>query len=135
MAFGDFYHYERQAVKLKPGVYDVQLTRIYETNINGYRVLKFEFKVDGITSLTAPGNFILFDCSDHTDPEKVNMFIRRASKIKECFILKGGFNEANYVAWTNKKGQIVVSQDSAGFLNVGDFLPNEKLTDADRSML
>lgn len=135
MAFGDFYHYEEQAVVLKPGAYDVELTRVFETNLNGYRVLKFEFRVEGMSFRTTPGNFVLFDVSDPQDPEKISMFNRKASKIKECFILKGPFCETNYVAWQGKKGKIFVSTDKAGFVNVSDFYPNEKLTDTDRAML
>lgn len=135
MAFGNFYHYEEQAVVLKPGAYDVELTRVYETNINSYKVLKFEFSVEGMSFKTSPGNFVLFDVSDPQDPEKISMFNRKASKIKECFVLKGPFCETNYVAWQGKKGKILVSTDKAGFVNVSDFYPNEKLTDADRAML
>lgn len=135
MAFGDFYHYEEQAVVLKPGAYDVVLTRVFETSINNYRVLKFEFSVEGVPYKTSPGNFILFDVSDPQEPEKISMFIRKASKIKECFMLKGPFCDANYVAWQGKKGRIFVSIDKAGYANVSDFYPNEKLTDADRAML
>lgn len=135
MAFGDFYRYEEQAVVLKPGVYDVELLRIFETNISNYRVLKFKFRVEGIPYKTSPGDFILFDVSDPQDPEKLSMFIRKASKIKECFILKGSFCEANYVAWQGKKGRISVSIDKSGYATVSDFYPNEKLTDADRAML
>lgn len=135
MAFGDFYHYEEQAVVLKPGAYDVELTRVFETTINSYRVLKFEFKVEGMSFKTSPNNFVLFDVSDPQDPEKISMFNRKASKIKECFMLKGPFCEANYVAWQGKKGKILVSADTAGFVNVSNFYPNEKLTDTDRVML
>ena len=135
MAFGDFYHYEEQAVVLKPGVYDVILTRVFETLLNSYRVLKFEFRVEGMPFRSSPGNFILFDVSDPEDPEKIAMFNRKASKIKECFMLKGPFCEANYVAWQGKKGKVLVSADKAGFMNVSDFYPNEKLTATDRAML
>ena len=135
MAFGNFYHYEVQAVTLKPGAYDVVLTRIFETMINGYKVLKFEFRVEGINSRTSPGNFVLFDATDPEDQEKVKMFIKKASKIKECFILKGPFTEANYVAWEGKKGKIYIEKDDTGFTNVKNFYPNENLTDNDRTML
>lgn len=135
MAFGDFYRYEEQAVVLKQGVYDVELLRIFETNISNYRVLKFKFRVVGTPYKTSPGDFVLFDVSDPQDPEKLSMFIRKASKIKECFILKGPFCEANYVGWQGHKGKILVSIDKSGYANVSDFYPNEKLTDDDKAML
>ena len=133
--FGSTFKYEDQAIKLKPGVYDVTLERPFETMINGYHVLKFPFTVDGVNQRTNPDNFVLFDVKDGDDQEKVRMFIRKASRIKACFILKGPFAEENYVAWTGKKGSISVVEDEQGYLNVKDFLPNKNLTAADKIQL
>lgn len=133
--FGSNFKYEDQATRLKPGIYDVTLERPYETMINGYHVLKFPFTVDGVNQRTNPDNFVLFDVKDGDDPGKVKMFVRKASKIKACFILKGRFAEENYVAWTGKKGCISVVEDEAGFMNVKDFLPNVNLTAADKVQL
>ena len=133
--FGNVFKYEDQAIKLKPGIYDVTLERPYETDINGYHVLKFPFTVDGVNQRTNPDNFVLFDVKDGDDPEKIKMFIRKASRIKACFILKGPFTEENYVAWTGKKGSISVVEDEAGFMNVKDFLPNANLTAVDKIQL
>ena len=133
--FGSVFKYEDQAIKLKPGIYDVTLERPFETMINGYHVLKFPFTVDGVNQRTNPDNFVLFDAKDGDDPEKVKMFIRKASRIKACFILKGPFAEENYVAWTGKKGSISVVEDEIGYMNVKDFLPNVNLTAADKIQL
>ena len=133
--FGNVFKYEDQAVRLKPGIYDVTLERPFETMINGYHVLKFPFTVDGVNQRTNPDNFVLFDTKDEDDQEKIKMFIKKASKIKACFILKGPFAEENYVAWTGKKGSISVVEDAQGFLNVKDFLPNKNLTAADKIQL
>lgn len=133
--FGNVFKYEDQAIKLKPGIYDVTLERPFETMINGYHVLKFPFTVDGTNQRTNPDNFVLFDAKDGDDPEKIKMFIKKASRIKACFILKGAFSEANYVAWTGKKGSISVVEDEQGYLNVKDFLPNVNLTAADKIQL
>ena len=133
--FGSNFKYEDQAIRLKPGLYDVTLERPYETDINGYHVLKFPFTVDGVNQRTNPDNFVLFDVKDDDDPEKVKMFVKRASRIKACFILKGRFAEENYVAWTGKKGCISVVEDDQGYLNVKDFIPNKNLTAADKVQL
>lgn len=133
--FGSIFKYEDQAIKLKPGIYDVTLERPYETNMNGYHVLKFPFTVDGVNQRTSPDSFVLFDVKDNDDPEKIRMFIKKASRIKACFILKGRFAEENYVAWTGKKGSISVVEDGQGFINVRDFLPNVNLTAADKMQL
>ena len=133
--FGSIFKYEDQAIKLKPGIYDVTLERPYETNINGYHVLKFPFTVDGVNQRTNPDSFVLFDVKDNDDPEKIRMFIKKASRVKACFILKGRFAEENYVAWTGKKGSISVVEDEQGYINVRDFLPNVNLTAADKIQL
>lgn len=133
--FGNVFKYEDQAIKLNPGIYDVTLERPFETMINGYHVLKFPFTVDGVNQRTNPDNFILFDVKDGDDQKKIKMFIKKASKIKACFILKGPFAEENYVAWTGKKGSISVVEDDTGFMNVKDFLPNKNLTAADKIQL
>ena len=133
--FGSVFKYEDQSIKLKPGIYDVTLERPFETMINGYHVLKFPFTVDGVNQRTNPDNFILFDVKDGDDQEKIKMFIRKASRIKACFILKGPFAEENYVAWTGKKGSISVVEDDQGYMNVKDFLPNVNLTAADKIQL
>ena len=133
--FGSNFKYEDQAIRLKPGLYDVTLERPYETDINGYHVLKFPFTVDGVNQRTNPDNFVLFDVKDGDDSEKMKMFVKRASKIKACFILKGRFAEENYVAWTGKKGCISVVEDDQGYLNVKDFIPNKNLTAADKVQL
>lgn len=133
--FGSIFKYEDQAVKLKPGVYDVTLERPYETDINGYHVLKFPFTVDGVNQRTNPDSFVLFDVKDNDDPEKIRMFIKKASRVKACFILKGRFAEENYVAWIGKKGSISVVEDEQGYVNVRDFLPNVNLTAADKIQL
>ena len=135
MAFGNCYHYEEQAVALKPGVYEVCLERPYETDINGFHVLKFPFTVDGINQRTNPDSFILFDVKDDDDPEKVQAFIRKASRIKACFILKGRFTEENYLAWTGKKGCIFVIKNEQGYMEVKDFLQNVNLTAEDKVQL
>lgn len=133
--FGSNFKYEDQALKLKTGIYDVTLERPYETDMNGYHVLKFPFTVDGVNARTSPSNFVLFDVKEEDNPEKIKMFNQRASKIKACFILKGRFAEENYVAWTGKKGKICIKEDDAGFMSVKDFLPNENLTAADKVQL
>ena len=133
--FGSNFKYEDQAVKLKPGIYDVTLERPFETMINGYNVLKFPFTVDGVNQRTNPDNFVLFDAKNDDDPVKIKMFIKKASKIKACFILKGPFTEANYICWEGKKGSISVVEDETGYMNVKDFLPNQNLTAADKIQL
>lgn len=133
--FGVTFKFEDPARPLSVGDYDVTLEKPYETEVSGYKVLKFPFRVDGRNESVTPNEFVLFDTKPEDGEDKVKMFIRRASKIKACFILKGVFTEANYVAWAGHKGRIRIDKDKAGFLWVSEFYANENLTAADKLQL
>lgn len=135
MAFGDCYRYERQPVTLEPGAYDVYLIWIHEDVIDGRRALRFEFKVKGMPSLPSPGEFVLFDVTEHDGKGAVDEFNARVSKIKECFALYGSFGEENYMKWEMKEGRVYVSADRSGKLVVSNFFPKANLTDFDREKL
>lgn len=133
--FGSSFKFEDPSRPLNVGDYEVTLQKPYETELSGYRVLKFPFTVNGINEPVSPNEFILFDTNPEDGEDKMKMFIKRASKIKACFILKGTFCEANYVSWSGHKGKICISKDKAGFLWVSDFYQNENLTAADKVQL
>ena len=133
--FGSSFKYEDPIRPLLVGDYEVTLQLPYEATVSGYKVLKFPFTVDGEKEEVSPNEFVLFDTNPEDGEDKMRMFIRRASKIKACFILKGSFNEANYVSWAGHKGKIHVAKDKAGFLWVSDFYQNENLTAADKLQL
>lgn len=133
--FASSFKYEDPVRPLLVGDYEVTLQKPYETTVSGYKVLKFPFTVDGEKEEVSPNEFVLFDTNPEDGKEKMKMFIRRASKIKACFILKGSFNETNYMSWVGHKGRIHVAKDKAGFLWVSDFYQNENLTLADKLQL
>ena len=133
--FGSSFKYEDPVRPLLVGDYEVTLQKPYETTVGGYKVLKFPFTVDGELEEVSPNEFVLFDTHPEDGEEKMKMFIVRASKIKACFILKGSFNETNYMSWAGHKGRIHVAKDKAGFLWVSDFYQNENLTAGDKLQL
>lgn len=133
--FGSSFKYEDPVRPLLVGDYEVTLQKPYETTVSGYKVLKFPFTVDGEKEEVSPNEFVLFDTNPEDGEDKMHMFIRRASKIKACFILKGSFSEANYMSWAGHKGRIHVAKDKAGFLWVSDFYQNQNLTAADKLQL
>ena len=133
--FGSSFKYEDPVRPLLVGDYEVTLQKPYETTVSGYKVLKFPFTVDEEKEEVSPNEFVLFDTKPEDGEDKMKMFIRRASKIKACFILKGSFNEANYVSWAGHKGKIHIDKDKAGFLWVSDFYQNADLTAADKLQL
>lgn len=133
--FGSSFKYEDPVRPLLVGDYKVTLQKPYETTVSGYKVLKFPFTVDEEKEEVSPNEFVLFDTKPEDGEDKMKMFIRRASKIKACFILKGSFNEVNYVSWAGHKGKIHIDKDKAGFLWVSDFYQNADLTAADKLQL
>lgn len=125
MSFGASYSYQKQPKVLSNGDYNVTLEVPYETTVSGYNVLRFPFTVDGETEKVIPNYFDLFDCTDPTNPAKIEQFKKQASKIKACFKLSGPFNETNYTLWAKHKGKIRIEKSDTGFVNVVQFYKAE----------
>lgn len=122
MNYAGRYHYKEQALPLKDGEYDVELEEPFETDVAGYHVLRFPFKVVGIRENVVPNYFDLFDVSNELDEKQVQLFERNASKIKACFLLQGDFVPTSYFTWKGRRGRIVVKKQESGFINVVNFL-------------
>lgn len=125
MSFGTNYSYEKQPKILADGDYDITLGKPTETTVAGFSVLRFPFTVDGETEKTVPNYFDLFDCTDVSNPDKVAMFRKQASKIKACFNLGGNFSEPNYIKWQGSKGKVRIEKSKAGFVNIVQFYKAE----------
>lgn len=123
--FGQNYSYRKQPKILADGDYNITLIKPYETQVAGFNVLRFPFTVDGETEHCVPNYFDLFDCTDPTDTEKMQMFQKNASKIKACFKLGGNFGELNYIKWNGSKGKVRIEKSKAGFVNVVHFYKAE----------
>ena len=123
--FGQNYSYQKQPKILADGDYNITLGKPHETQVAGFNVLRFPFTVDGETEPCVPNYFDLFDCTDPTDTEKMEMFLKNASKIKACFKLGGNFGEPNYIKWNGSKGKVRIEKSKAGFVNVVQFYKAE----------
>ena len=121
MGFGRSFQYVNQPKVLKDGDYVVKLGLAYETEVAGYKVLRFPFTVEGEKEECRPNYFDLFDVDDDTDQEKVKMFRTRASKIIDCFGLSGTFSNESYADWVGKKGQVRIEKSENGFVNISQF--------------
>lgn len=124
MSFGQHFQYQKQVQILPEGDYDVTLEEPFETTVGGFAVLRFPFLVDGQVEPCNPKYFDLFDCTDPSNQEKWEMFCRKASRIKECFLLSGDFSNSNYRTWANHKGRIRIEKSREGFTNVTKFYRN-----------
>lgn len=123
--FGQNYSYQKQPKILTDGDYNITLGKPYETQVADFNVLRFPFTVDGETEPCVPNYFDLFDCTNPTDTEKMQMFQKNASKIKACFKLGGNFDESNYIKWNGSKGKVRIEKSKAGFVNVVQFYKAE----------
>lgn len=123
--FGQNYSYQKQPKILTDGDYNITLGKPYETQVAYFNVLRFPFTVDGETEPCVPNYFDLFDCTNPTDTEKMQMFQKNASKIKACFKLGGNFDESNYIKWNGSKGKVRIEKSKAGFVNVVQFYKAE----------
>lgn len=129
--FGDCYTYQKQPKILEEGDYQVTLGRPFLTTVGNYNVLRFPFKVDGEKEFVVPCYFDLFDITDRKDPKQIDMFCKKASRIKDCFNLEGDFSEINYMKWEGKHGKIHISKSEGGFMNVTKFYPAPKENQGD----
>lgn len=125
MSFGRNYHYVPAVDVLEDGKYNVKLGKIEEINLAGYNVLRFHFQCVDKKEAHAPNYFDLFDVPESHTEKDVEMFNKRASRIRDCFGLEGEFNPVSYMAWSGKTGDIVIKTGTDGFRNVSKFLPKE----------
>ena len=121
--FGECFVYQKQPKILPAGDYTVTLGKPFVTEVGGYNVLRFPFKVDGETENVVPYCFDLFDVSNPRDTEQVERFCKNASRIKDCFKLEGNFSELTYLKWQGKRGKVHIDKSSNGFMNVTKFYP------------
>lgn len=126
MGFGASYQYVKQPKVLKNGDYIVKLGLAYETEVAGYKVLRFPFSVVDEKEECRPNYFDLFDVDDAFDQEKVKIFRVRASRIVDCFGLSGDFSEESYANWIGKTGVVHIEKSDNGFVNVSQFYPKPK---------
>lgn len=126
MGFGRSFQYVKQPKVLKDGDYIVKLGLAYETEVAGYKVLRFPFTVVDEKEECRPNYFDLFDVDDETDEEKVKMFRVRASRIVDCFGLSGGFSDESYANWIGKIGVVRIEKSENKFVNVTQFYPKQK---------
>lgn len=124
--FGQNYQFIQPPLKAASGEYDVTLTNIEERNLKGYAVLTFTFAYkDGKNRV--PNTFDLFDVTDPTNEKQLKTFNLKMSKIALCFGLQGDFNPESYEQWKGKKGRIVITRSTDGFLNVTDFVDKAEI--------
>ena len=114
-----------ETIELKPGCYNVTLQEPYEKEIEGQKVIRFPFTVDGIVGKIKPFYFYLFVPKDDDDKLKIERFYTLAMAIRECFDSVLPFNELSYKFWKGKKGRVVIGKHRDGKIGVVFFMRSE----------
>ena len=117
-------------IELKPGCYNVTLQKPYEKEIEGQKVVRFPFTVDGIVGKIKPFYFYLFKSEIGDDKLKFQRFNTLAMAIRKCFLLYGPFNKESYEKWVGKKGRVIIGKHASGSVGVVFFMCNSSITPA-----
>lgn len=126
--FVDDFHYEVWSMNLEPGVYNVTLKKPVEVCRPGFKVINFQFTVDGSDCETTP-NYFRLD-KTHIDDgweEKALCYIKEV-KIRKCFRLTSPFKDEYFHECIGKKGKISITKDCTGKIIVNYFFPNNHIT-------
>lgn len=119
-----------ETIELKPGCYNVTLQEPYEKEIEGQKIVRFPFKVDGIVGKIKPFYFYLFKSEIGDDKLKFQRFNTLAMAIRKCFLLYGPFNEDSYKKWVGRKGRVIIGRHASGNMGVVFFMCNSSITPA-----
>ena len=117
-------------IELKPGCYNVTLQKPYEKEIEGQKIVRFPFSVDGIVGKIKPFYFYLFKSEIGDDKLKFQRFNTLAMAIRKCFLLYGPFNKDSYEKWVGKKGRVIIGKHASGSVGVVFFMVNSSITPA-----
>ena len=122
MSFGEGFKKEYAAPKASEGEYMIRLTNIRERFSNNYTRLQFDFEyIDKVERV--PNNFCLFAPNFREGEAGQRKFNIQATKIFDCFELKGDFSKENYEKWRGAVGRVKIGEDSKGFMVVKTFIP------------
>ena len=133
--FGSVFKYEDQAIKLKPGIYNVTLKKPVEVCRPGFKVINFKFTVDGLDCETIPNYFNLDKTNIDDSPEEKALCYTREVKIRRCFRLTSPFKDEYFHECIGKKGKISIINNCTGKTIVNIFFPNNHITKEERDII
>lgn len=122
MGFDKSYQCFRQPKVLKDGRYVVRLGLAYETEVKGYKILRFPFTVEGENEKCYPNHFDLFYLKNNYSDYEFKMFCSRLYRIVECFRLSGELSKECYSRWVGKTGEVLIKKSKKGFMKISWFI-------------
>ena len=126
--FVDDFGNEVWSMLLEPGVYNVTLKRPKEVCNPGFKVINFQFTVDGLDCETIPNYFHLDKTHIDDSPEDKALCYTKEVKIRRCFRLIRPFKDEYFHECIGKKGKILITKDCTKKIIVYNFFPNDDIT-------
>ena len=133
--FVDDFGNEVWSMVLKPGVYNVTLKKPVEVCNPGFKVINFQFTVDGLDCETIPNYFHLDKTHIDDSPEEKERYKIREVMIRECFRLMSPFKDEYFDECIGKKGKITITQYKSGKIVVTHFFPNNHITKKEKDII
>lgn len=133
--FVDDFGHEVWSMVLEPGVYDVTLKKPVEVCRPGFKVINFQFTVDGLDCEIIPNYFHLD--KTHIDDgwdEKI-LYNAREFQIRRCFRLTSPFKDEYFHECIGKKGKISVIKARSGKIIINDFFTNADMTKEEQNII
>lgn len=127
MAFGEGFKREKELPIASEGEHLVRLVKISEKFKDEWHFMEFQFEyLDKVPR--NPNKFCLFAPKFGSGEQGQHAFNVQATRIMDCFGLKGGFDEENRKSWINATGKIALAKDKNGYMNVKKFIPHDTET-------
>ena len=133
--FVDDFGHEVWSMVLKPGVYNVTLKKPVEVCNPDFKVINFQFTVDGLDCETIPNYFHLDKTFINNKPEEKERYKIKELMIRKCFRLMFPFNDEYFDKCIGKKGKVSIMQNKSGKLVVSYFLPNNHITKKEQDFI
>lgn len=125
MSFGENFKRETELPKANEGEHIIRLVSTEEKFKEQWHWLQFNFEyLDKVKRV--PNNFALFSPPAGATEGQIHAFNVRATKIMDCFGLKGDFSANNRLNWVNAVGKVEIKKNQAGMFNVSKFIKKEE---------
>lgn len=126
--FVDDFGNEIWSMVLEPGVYNVTLKKPVEVCNPDFKVINFQFTVDGLDCELIPNYFHLDKTHIDDRPIEKTRYKIREFKIRTCFRLTSPFKDECFHECIGKKGKVSVIKNRLGEIIVYNFFPNDDIT-------
>ena len=126
--FVDEFGHEVWSLVLEPGVYNVTLKKPVEVCNPGFKVINFQFTVDGLNCEIVPNYFHLDKTHIDDGLEEKTHYKIKETMIRKCFRITSPLKDEYFDECIGKKGKVSVIKTCSGKIIINDFFPNGHIT-------